>query len=55
MREYGFSLTRILPYKDKSRRFCPYAGEIRVSEKPYSRIFHTDENSVRVRRRGAYS
>ena len=24
MREYGFSLTCILPYKD---RFCPYTGE----------------------------
>ena len=30
MREYGFSLTRILPYKEK----------IRVSENPYSRIFY---------------
>ena len=24
MREYRFSLTRVLPYKD---RFCPYTGE----------------------------
>ena len=28
MQEYGFSLTRILPYKDK------------ISEKRYSRIFY---------------
>ena len=27
MREYGFSLTHILPYKDKNLRFCPYKGE----------------------------
>ena len=27
MREYGFSLTRILPYKGKILRFCPYTGE----------------------------
>ena len=32
MREYGFSLTRILPY-----------GTIRVSENPYSRIFYAVE------------
>ena len=27
MREYGFSLTRILPYKDKVYDFYPYTGE----------------------------
>ena len=34
MREYGFSVARILPYKDKIWR-------IRVIENPYSRIFYT--------------
>ena len=27
MREFGFSLIRILPYKEQNLRFCPYTGE----------------------------
>ena len=27
MQEYGFSLSCILPCKDRIRRFCPYTGE----------------------------
>ena len=34
MREYGFSLTHIFPYKDKLYE------SIQVSENPYSRIFY---------------
>ena len=37
MREYGFSLTRISPYKDK---ILEKIRKISVSENPYSRIFH---------------
>ena len=33
MREYGFSLTRILPFKDR-------IGKMRVSENQCSRIFY---------------
>ena len=40
MREYGFSLTRILPYKDK------IYWRIRVSKKPYSCIFYAVEKKV---------
>ena len=39
MREYGFSLTRILLCKDKIVDFVLY-GSIRVSKNPYSRIFY---------------
>ena len=46
MREYGFSLTRIPPYKDKIN--MSLYGRKWVSEKPYSRVFHamhiTDNN-----------
>ena len=46
MREYRFSLTRILPYKD--RIIMSLQGRIRVSENQYSRLFHvlhiTDNN-----------
>ena len=39
MREYGFSLTRILPYKD---RICSsvFIRENKVSENHYSHIFY---------------
>ena len=39
MREYGFSLTRILSYKDKIGDFV-LTRENTVSENPYSRIFY---------------
>ena len=37
MREYGFLLTRILPYKDM---ILSLYGRIRVSENRYSTIFY---------------
>ena len=46
MQEHRFSLTRILPYKD--RIIMSLYGRIWVSENPYSRLFHvlhiTDNN-----------
>ena len=39
MREYGFLLTRILPYKDKIVGFV-LIWENTVGENPYSRIFY---------------
>ena len=43
MREYGFSLTRILPYKDN---ILSLYGRIRVSENLYSRIFYAVLNKA---------
>ena len=39
MREYGFYLTRILPYKDRIVDSV-LNGRKRVGENPYSRIFY---------------
>ena len=39
MREYGFSVTRSLPYKDRIVDSVLY-GKERVRENPYSRIFY---------------
>ena len=39
MREYGFSVTRILPYIDKVVDFV-LIRENTVTENPYSRIFY---------------
>ena len=39
MPEYGFSVTRILPYKDESTILSLH-GRIQVSENPYSCIFY---------------
>ena len=44
MREYVFSLTRIIPYKDRIYDSSLY-GRIRVSENPYSRIFYAVKDS----------
>ena len=41
MRECGFSVTRILPYKDKIVDLSLY-GRIRFTENPYSRIFYAE-------------
>ena len=38
MQEYNFSLTRILPYKERIGRL-PLHGKMRVEENPYSGIF----------------
>ena len=46
MREYGFSLTRILPSKGRIVDSVFLYGRIRVSENPYSRIFYAVENKI---------
>ena len=39
MRDYGFSLIRVFPYKNRIYILCLY-GKIQVSENLYSRIFY---------------
>ena len=46
MREYGLSLTRILPYKDKIVDSV-LIREITVSENPYSCIFYAVKKEMR--------
>ena len=40
MREYGFSLTRILLYIRRESTILSLCRKIRVSKNPYSRIFY---------------
>ena len=47
MREYGFLLTCILPYKDRIYDSV-LMGENMVNEYPYSRIFYAVKNWVSV-------